>query len=174
MKNLCIIVFPLLFTINCFAPPHDIKYIKKQLLIEHLKESRFSFDNLVLYLHLLEVKETEILIKQAVLETGWFRSKSFTDYNNLFGMKYTKGRPNTIAGKGLGHASFEHWTDSVDDYLLWRQYKENKGYDTTHYYQFLTTVGYATDPNYIKKLKALDVYGKDLSSHRKRHGSKYC
>jgi len=96
-------------------------------------------------------------MKQFILETGHFRSKSFTKYNNISGMKLPRVRPTTAIGTGYGHAAYNHWTDSVDDYLLWQEYNKDKLASTNTYYQFLSKVGYAENSQYVKLLKRIQV-----------------
>jgi hypothetical protein len=55
-------------------------------------------------------------------------------------------------------AKYNHWTDSVDDYLLFLNYWNNRGYDSTKdYYQFLDDIGYCYGGDYIRILKNLDL-----------------
>lgn len=86
----------------------------------------------------------EIVYAQALLETGHFSSSVCKDYNNLFGLYNSKIRD---------YYSFEHWSDSVKAYRDFVQYKY-KG--NTDYYTFLINLPYATDPNYIRKIKQLE------------------
>lgn len=136
-----------------------IEFVRHSILqeIAELEKSELNIENLVKYLELKEIKDAKIVLQQAILESGWLRSGSARNYNNLFGMKYANRRPTTATGTGLGHASYAHWTDSVKDYMLWREYWENKGHDTSDYYKFLKKVGYAESTIYIAVLKSINV-----------------
>lgn len=79
-----------------------------------------------------------IVLAQARLETGNFRSERCKRDKNLFGMK-----------RGRRYAKYGHWRDSVRDYKQ-RISSRYKGGD---YYAFLKRIGYAADPNYERKLK---------------------
>jgi len=87
------------------------------------------------------VKHVDIVVRQSVVETGWYKcTKCSLDKNNLFGFFY-KGK----------YLEFETWQESVK-YYYWWQSKLYKGGD---YYEFLKRIGYAEDPNYIYKLKTV-------------------
>lgn len=91
-----------------------------------------------------EIQYPEIVYAQALLETGHFSSSVCKNYNNLFGLYNSKIKD---------YYSFEHWSDSVKAYRDFVQYKY-KG--NTDYYTFLVNLPYATDPNYIRKIKQLE------------------
>jgi hypothetical protein len=125
--------------------------------IKLLENSEFSPSNLKEYLELLEVKNSDIIIRQSILETGWFKHERCTKYNNYFGMRPAKIRDHTQDGVWRNHATYAHWTDSVKDYLLWRKYYEDIGYNTNNYYAFLNNVGYATATSYTDTLKRINL-----------------
>lgn len=81
----------------------------------------------------------EIVLAQAILETGWFRSSLCRDRNNLFGLT------NPRTGK---YFEFGHWTESVMAYYTKVQYKYKGG----NYLLWLRKIGYAEDPNYTHSI----------------------
>lgn len=83
-----------------------------------------------------------IILHQAKLETGNFKSISCTKYNNLFGLRNKNGT----------YMEFNHWTESVDAYKKYIQV-HYKGQD---YYNFLDSLHYAEANNYTKVLKQLN------------------
>lgn len=78
----------------------------------------------------------KIVLAQAILETGWFRSSVCRNKHNLFGLT------NPRTGK---YYEFNHWTESVRAYYTKVQYK----YKVGNYLLWLDEIGYAEDPNYI-------------------------
>lgn len=120
----------------------------------YIEEHEFDYDLFVEYLRINGINNIEIVVSQAILETGTFRSDIFNKNNNLFGMKHPRVRPTTSLGSDMGHAVYEHWTCSVKDYKLWYYYMTKKRkYD--NYMAFLTSVGYAEDYNYLFKLRTI-------------------
>lgn len=98
-----------------------------------------------------DIKHPEIVYAQALLETGYFKSKGCTRDNNLFGLYNSKMKR---------YHKFNHWAESVVKYKEWIQYKYKPPND---YYEFLRKIHYAEDPMYITKLKQIV----------KKHGNKY-
>jgi uncharacterized FlgJ-related protein len=95
------------------------------------------------------IQHADIVYKQALLETGHFRSRIFTEQNNLFGMKLARNRPTTAIGSSKnGSAIYVSWEHSVIDYLLFQQ----KYYKQGNYYKFLGRI-YAEDSLYTTKLR---------------------
>ena len=94
-------------------------------------------------LNYYEVKHPEIVYAQAILETGHFRSKVYRECNNLFGLYNSRTQ---------SYYKFDHWSESVVAYIDYVQYKYKPPND---YYQFLKELPYATDPNYINKVKEI-------------------
>lgn len=89
------------------------------------------------------VYHPEIVYAQAVLETGNFKSDLCINGNNLFGLYNSKEKE---------YYKFDNWTESVEAYIDYIQYKYKPPND---YYQFLDNIGYAEDPNYVNKLKKI-------------------
>ena len=85
----------------------------------------------------------DIVYAQAILETGYFKSRVCREYNNLFGLYNSRTKD---------YYRFEHWSESVVAYIKYIQYRYRS---PTDYYTFLDSIGYATDPQYIIKLKKL-------------------
>ena len=84
----------------------------------------------------------KIVLAQAILETGHFKSHACLQKNNLFGLRNKDGT----------YMSFDHWTDSVAAYKKFIQKYNSCPRD---YYKYLQDLGYAKDPNYITKLKQI-------------------
>lgn len=78
----------------------------------------------------------KIVLAQAILETGWFRSSVCRNKHNLFGLT------NPHTGK---YYEFNHWTESVRAYHTKVQYKYKGG----NYLLWLDEIGYAEDPVYV-------------------------
>lgn len=87
------------------------------------------------------LKHDTIILTQAKLETGNYRSYQCRVNNNLFGL-YNSTK--------MEYYKFNHWSESVEAYKKWIQYRLK---DEEDYYFFLSRIGYAEDPDYISKLK---------------------
>lgn len=87
------------------------------------------------------IKYPKIVLAQALLETGNFRSRLCREGNNLFGLRHSKG-----------YYTFDHWEESVIAYRDWVQYKHQDG---ESYYAFLKRIGYASAKDYIYKVRKI-------------------
>lgn len=86
------------------------------------------------------VSHPHIVLAQAKLESGNYRSNICKKNNNLFGLM-----------KGDDYHSFSHWKQSITYYKNHVQSRYRGG----DYYVFLADIGYAQDPQYINKLKEM-------------------
>lgn len=90
-----------------------------------------------------DIQHPDIVYAQALLETGYFKSKGCTRDHNLFGL---------YSSKYKRYCKFNHWTESVKAYKEWIQ---NRYKPPSNYYEFLRRIHYAEDPTYITKLKQI-------------------
>jgi flagellum-specific peptidoglycan hydrolase FlgJ len=126
----------------------------------------FTEQNLIHYIKLKQLKHPHIVLAQAKLETGNFKSTVFKNNCNLFGMKYIhdfkqrKSRETTATGSKHSHAVYLHWKHSVDDYLLWQRMFTETPIQTEADYFKLLRKKYATDTQYVFILKQIIKYTK--------------
>ena len=100
-----------------------------------------TIENLYAALKKHGIKYPKIVLAQAILETGRFRSRVCNEHNNLFGLRHS-----------TGYYSFDHWEESVVAYKNKVQYKHRDG---EGYYSFLKRIGYASAPDYINKVREI-------------------
>jgi uncharacterized FlgJ-related protein len=81
-----------------------------------------------------------IVLAQAKLESGNFKSKLTKTHNNIFGLK-----------RGNSYKKYSHWTECVKDY----KDRISSKYKGGNYYKFLNKIGYATHPEYTNILKRI-------------------
>lgn len=84
------------------------------------------------------IPHANIVLAQAKLESGNFKSDLVRTHQNIFGLK-----------KGNRYRRYSHWTECVKDY---KKYISDR-YDGGNYYVFLNRIGYASHPNYTGLLK---------------------
>jgi len=131
---------------------HLLDQINQCQKLNELRAKEFSIANLRAYIKTIGIKHGDVVLRQAICESGWGKSYLATHSHNLFGMKYMKGTKGT--GTLGQYTKYKSWTDSVDDYLSWQQRK----YDgTPDYYTFLVKCGYCENPDYVQILKSIRV-----------------
>lgn len=109
------------------------KYKERHLIVNRVRRALIQND----------VKHVDIVLRQSILETGWYSCvKCSLQKNNLFGFRYKK--------KYLEFNSIE---ESVEYYKQW----QDKHYKGGSYYKFLKRIGYATNPKYITLLKSIKL-----------------
>lgn len=100
-----------------------------------------TIENLYATLKKHGIKYPKIVLAQAILETGRFRSRVCNENNNLFGLRHSNG-----------YYVFDHWEESVIAYKNKVQYKHR---DSENYYAFLKRIGYASAKDYTKRIREI-------------------
>lgn len=103
---------------------------------------KLNEDNLYNELIAQGVSFPEIVVAQAKLETGHFKSYACLQNNNLFGLRK----------KDSTYMAFSHWTDCVAAY---KEYIQKWDDPPNDYYHYLDSIGYAEDTSYVAKVKEL-------------------
>ena len=118
-------IIALLISTNCIS--QTIADVKKELVEQ-------------------DVYYPQIVLAQSILETGWYKCKNCSlDENNIFGLWHHKKQE---------YYHYNTWQESIGGYKRGIQYKFFRK-DYKDYYEFLKDIGYATDPEYINKLKKI-------------------
>ncbi len=96
----------------------------------------------------LGIREPQIVMSQALLETGQFKADFLMERNNLFGFRAQR------------YLSFSHWKESVRYYRDWqaRRYKSSD----KNYYMFLSRIRYGA-PTYAQHLQQMPLWKHDCS-----------
>ncbi len=130
------------------APIPTINHVELSLAHDRV---RLTPQNVYQYLMDLEVKFADIVLRQSILETGWYTSYNCLNRKNLFGMRgaaKTDDNPN-------GYMTYKNWQYSCRAYLRWQRRKY--GDSDQNYYDFLNEIGYAESPTYTDKLKSINI-----------------
>lgn len=100
------------------------------------------------YLKSIGVKNPRTVLKQAIFESGHFKSRIFKAKNNLFGFRRTKT-----------YMSFNSWQASCDYYKKWQE--KNYKNEEEDYLKFLQRKNYAGNKsyNYAGNLKKIKIRG---------------
>lgn len=88
------------------------------------------------------VKHPKVVLKQAILETGWFKSRLCKENYNLFGFH-----------NGREYMKFKSYQDCIKYCAYWQRNR----YEGGNYYKFLEDCKYASDTNYVEILKNIKI-----------------
>jgi len=127
-------------------------YEKELLIIDLNNYDNFSQDKLVEMLKDLNVKYPYIVLAQARIESGVYKSKLFKENHNLFGMKQANVRINTAKGTQYNHAYYDTWRESVYDYAFYQSRYMSAAKNEEEYFYILGQ-SYAESPDYVIALK---------------------
>lgn len=119
--------------------PVELRLQQTDFLLSKTPTQKLVWEALIYY----DIKNPEIVLAQAILETGCFKSRVCKEQNNLFGL-WNSSKSN--------YYSYKHWSHSIKAYADSIQYKYDEEED---YYKFLDRIGYAEDPKYIEKVKEI-------------------
>lgn len=128
---------------------NEIKIISQKVL--NNKDAKLLF----LYLEIIEndIKHPDIVLAQAILESGYLSSQIFIENKNLFGMRFPERRPTLAISENRGYSVYDCWIDSVKDYKLFQDFLFRRKEKTRdEYFDYLNRI-YAEDPNYVPFLK---------------------
>lgn len=142
---------------DSFAPEVPVKLLselyarKVYARVSHEKElPALTIPNLYQEIIRNGIRHPKIVLAQAILETGWFRSPLCRNRHNLFGLTDPK------TGK---YYEFNHWTESVRAYYTKVQYrycqKNQTSTSDVDYLKWLQQTGYAEAPMYIQSVKEI-------------------
>lgn len=118
----------------------DTIVIRDTVLISKTVVPPLNEENLRKELIKQNVPYHKIVLAQAKLETGNFKSKLCKTHNNIFGMR-----------KGNKYRKYKNYTECVADYKR----RISSKYTGGDYYDFINRLGYAEDKEYINKLKSI-------------------
>jgi hypothetical protein len=134
---------------------------EKLIIIQ--EHNRFSEQKLIEKLRELKVKFPHIVLAQAKLETGNFKSKVFRENNNLFGMRESGMRITTSKGTENNHAYYNDWYESLLDYCFY-QSRYLSGIQTEGQYLQYLSQSYAESPKYVNILVGI-IRKENLKKH---------
>lgn len=126
--------------------------VEKEAIILDIETNEFSQDALVDLIQETNIKFPHIVLAQAILETGHYKSEVFVMNHNLFGMKQARIRPTTALGTNVGHAYYKNWKESVYDYALYQASYLKNVKTEDQYFDYLGS-NYAEAQNYVRSLK---------------------
>jgi len=104
------------------------------------KTANLSDNNLYKELKVQGIIHPKIVLAQAKLETGNYKSNQCIKSNNLFGLRKKNG----------SYYRFNHWKESVTAY---KKYIQDRYDNSSNYYVFLKRIGYSEEDDYTDKVK---------------------
>jgi uncharacterized FlgJ-related protein len=148
------------FTSN---PANKVENLSQEERLIVIREySGFSESKLIEKIDQLNFRYPHIILAQAKLESGHFKSTIFLENNNMFGMKEAKLRANLAKGTNRGHAYYDTWQDCILDYALYYSTYLSDIRTEGEYFEYLRQ-NYAEDPTYVQRLKQI-IKKQDLKS----------
>jgi hypothetical protein len=115
---------------------------------------QFSEESLIELIKNCNIKYPHIVLAQAKIESGNYKSKIFKQNNNLFGMRKAHTRITTALGDKNTFAYYRDWTDCVYDYAMYQTSVMSNIHSEEQYLQKLGEK-YAQDTIYISALKTI-------------------
>jgi uncharacterized FlgJ-related protein len=148
------------FTSNPANKVQNLSQEEKLIVIREY--NGFSEQKLIEKIGQLNFRYPHIILAQAKLESGHFKSTIFLENNNMFGMKEAKLRANLAKGTNRGHAYYDTWQDCILDYALYYSTYLSDIRTEGEYFEYLRQ-NYAEDPTYVQRLKQI-IKKQDLKS----------
>ena len=153
---ICVLIVTLFFT------KIEKKIVYSEMKIIIAEQDKFTEEKLIDIIQDLNFQWPYIVYAQAILESDHFHSKLFIENSNLFGMTQSVQRITLSKGTSNNYAYYTSWQQSVYDYALYSATYLSKIPTEEGYFSYLAQY-YASDPNYVTKLKKL-IEEQDLKS----------
>lgn len=144
------------FFVGRYTSGNLTKYEKQLVHINWEKErNTINMQKLAKELKESGVKFPHIVMAQAIVESGYFKSQLYKENNNLFGMTIPGLRNTTNISSNGTFAKYNTWQRSVQDMGYLQQYnlKNVRLYNDEDYFIYLKNTNYAEAPDYITALK---------------------
>jgi uncharacterized FlgJ-related protein len=152
-----LVTFIISFTAGRSIRLSDLTDYEKELIVLNVKneQNKFTEEKFVSLIKELNIRYPHIVMAQALLESGNYKSKIFIESNNLFGMREAKVRITTSKGTQYNHAYYNTWSESVFDYAFYQcRYMHNINSEE-QYYQSLNASYAEAGNSYSKALKEI-------------------
>lgn len=126
----------------------EIERIGEEERIIILRENgKFTKEKLIDEITRMNFRFPHIVLAQAEIESGHFKSAIFRENNNMFGMREARVRANLARGTRRNHAYYDTWKESLYDYGLYYSRYLSTLKTEEEYYQYINEV-YAEAPDY--------------------------
>ena len=129
------------------------EYITTEMEINLKTNNTFSEEDLIKEIKRLPFKYKDIVLAQAMIESGHYKSPLFKEGRNLFGLREARARATTAKGTVLNHAQYDNWKESVLDRLIY-EVKYLDKLNRSQYLLYLDRV-YAQAGGYDKSLEQI-------------------
>ena len=135
------------------AKKPEKEYITTEMEINLKTNNTFSEEALIKEIKRLPFKYKDILLAQAMIESGHYKSPLFKEAHNLFGLREARSRATTAKGTVLNHAEYDNWKESLLDRLIY----EVKYLDKLNREQYLKYLdkSYAQASGYDRSLEQI-------------------
>lgn len=112
----------------------------------------FDVENYYNYIKSIGIKYPDVVLAQAILESGYFTAPEAKKRNNYLGMMHSnRGYSKSVYGR---QASYNSWQESLHDYKEW-QYKYAWHLTSQEEYILYLQKVYATDMYYKRKITSI-------------------
>ena len=129
-------------------------YTEQDILVINSRLNSFSEEKLIHLIKNRNFKFPYIVLSQSKLESSYFTSPIFKENHNLFGLKQATKRITSSKGTENGHAYYDNWMASVEDYGYYYAAYLQRIETEDEYIEYLCQ-NYAEDPQYGSKLRNL-------------------
>ena len=132
-KILCISAFIIIALFVLTSSTKNVGAVNEEI------NSSFTREALIEEIKCHGFKYPDLILAQAVLESGHFKSTVFKENNNLFGMRQPRKRYTLCKGSNLNHGVYDNWKVSVEDRMIYDTLYL-KDMTRTQYLRFLDNV----------------------------------
>lgn len=122
-----------------FKQEKEVAYIQTETNVNLTHNHTFSKENLIADIQEMPFKYKSVILAQAILESGNFKSPVFRENNNLFGFRLASQRLTFSKESNMGYAVFKNYRQSVQERLIYEA-KYMHGLSRKQYMAYLDKV----------------------------------
>ena len=145
---LYVILFVLML-LGCEKPSLKQQAGRLETFLPFAPKYVLNYENCYAEIMRLDIKFSEKVLRQTIIESGHYKSPNCINRNNITGMKGGE----ITTDNTEGYKIFDTWMDCLENYKAWQQKRLTD--DVTDYYQFLIDWGYHQSPNYEDKCEGV-------------------
>jgi hypothetical protein len=138
----------LAYSVYKYTRPVVIVNNNKQQLTDTINRLTLTDNNVIYWITVFNIKHPNIVRKQIILESGYYKSRRTLQHNNIIGAQINDSTP----------IHYDNWIESLVAYKqIQKTVLKNRRLTDGEYLNALREYGYFKDPDYESKIRLIKL-----------------